>query len=99
MTTLKNNTGDPILCTLREANTGVQGKVPAGAGAARNRHNLPSASSISIPVAVIGASAGLLDAFISDEGPIKSLLFPNETMSRTTPASFPFDDADDLEMI
>lgn len=31
-TTLQNDADDPVLCTLRETNTGLQGKIMAGAG-------------------------------------------------------------------
>lgn len=62
----------------------------------------PQLAPFSIPVAVIDAhlaSMGLLNVFISNEGPIETLLFPNESMSCTTSAGVLFDDANDLEMI
>jgi hypothetical protein len=104
-TTIKNDTNDPVLCTLRETTTGVQGKILAGAGMGLALAGLattyPKLAALSIPAAVIGAllaSTGLYDAFKPDKGPVRMLLFPNETMYRTTSAGLPFDDENDLEM-
>lgn len=105
-TTIVNDTDISINCTLRESNTGVQSKVLAGAGAALAVAGLLTAytplAPFAIPVGVLGlmlAGTGLYDSFKGAQDPIGLLLFPGESLQRTTSIGLPFDDSNDLDMI
>jgi hypothetical protein len=102
-TTVCNTSNEAILCTLRDAGANLRAKMFATAGMGLALvgvvTSFGSAAAFGVPVAVLGslfAGAGLYDAY-KEAGPVTSLLFPGESMARTT-EGIPVRDRNDLLM-
>lgn len=85
--TIHNDTKDAVFCTLAASGNSTKGKVLATIGAGLSVLGMIPLGVFAMPVAAIGvllAGVGVVDAYNDADADLKTMLFPNERMTRVS---------------